>query len=240
MKSLPSRPSEAIINSMNNNIGIDWAWVKKELIRIEKIPSAGKGAALRSSADVCLGKAAGLSTAKTVCVKKNITDIASDHVTLEDGITLSSKFLSSYLSGAKYIQAFVVTIGKGPEDEASRLMNEGDSLNGYFLDRIGSLAVESVAESFENRLRGECKAGGLSLSRRLSPGYCDWPIEEQFKLAKLIDFSKAGVKLTDSCMMIPKKSISAVAGIGPKGLFTDTRSQCVICSKTECGYRRLK
>ncbi len=223
---------------MSKDIGIDWAWVKKELVRIERIPSPGKKDVVRSSADACLKKASDLCFPGSFSVKKNIASVKPDCVMLESGETLSSKFLASYLSGAEYIQAFVVTIGRGPEDEASRLMNEGDSLNGYFLDRIGSLAVESVAESFENKMRNECKTKGLSLSRRLSPGYCDWPIEEQFKLAGLIDFSKAGVRLTESCMMVPKKSISAVVGIGPKGLFINTKSQCVICSKTECGYRR--
>lgn len=238
MKSLPRRGSGDIMNNMNKDTAIDWAWVKNELARMENIPLSGKAGILRTSSDNCLKKARGICPIAAVSIKKNIIETEAGHVLLDGGIELSSEFLSSYLTGAKYIRVFLVTIGGSLELEASRLMEEGDTLSGYLLDRIGSLAVESAAEAFENRLRKDCKDKESSLSRRLSPGYCDWPIEEQFKLAKLIDFSKAGVRLTESCMMVPKKSISAVAGIGPKGLFAGMKSQCVICNKTDCGYRR--
>jgi cobalamin-dependent methionine synthase I len=73
---------------------------------------------------------------------------------------------------------------------------------------------------------------------RFSPGYCDWPVEEQRILDGILDFSKIGVRLTDSYMMAPKKSVSGVVGIGPKNIFSGSRSQCEICGDKECGYKR--
>jgi hypothetical protein len=223
---------------MNTNTAVDWAWVKKELSRVENITSYGKKTGLRRAADACLKTGFRLSGPKSVWSEKRVVSIKENRVNLEGGAGLSSAFLASYLKGARSVGIFVVTIGKALEDEASRLMAEGEGLDGYLLDRIGSLAVESLAENFETSMRRDCRRRHLSLSRRLSPGYCDWPIEEQFALEKLVDFSKAAVRLTESCMMTPKKSISAVAGIGPMGLFTDLKSQCAICDKPECGYRR--
>ena len=132
-----------------------------------------------------------------------------------------------------------MTIGKVLEDKASLLMREGDHLGGYLLDRIGSLAVESLARSFEEYLRKNYEVKNMSVSMRISPGYCDWPIEEQFNLAKALDFSKAGVRLTRNCMMVPRKSITAIVGIGPKRLFSKTKSQCEACDKKDCDYRRV-
>jgi len=223
---------------MNTDAAIDWGWVKDELGRIENISSSGQNSELRRTAEACLKNGAGLCEPKSVWAEKRIASIKKDCVEIEGGVKLSSAFLASYLKGARSIGAFVVTIGKALEDEASRLMAEGETLGGYLLDRTGSLAVESLAEDFEKRVRRDFKRRQLSISRRLSPGYCDWPIEEQFRLKKLVDFSKTGVRLTDSCMMVPKKSISAVAGIGPAGLFTEVKSQCAICDKFECSYRR--
>ena len=223
---------------MNADITIDWGWVKKELARIENMPSSGKKIGLRRAADACLKKAAELCSPKSVWSAKRVVSIIENCVELEGGAKLSSAFLASYLKGARSIGIFIVTIGKALEDEASRLMADGEPLDGYLLDRIGSLAVESFAESFERLARDDCKRRSLSVSRRLSPGYCDWLIEEQFELKKLVDFSKAGVRLTDACMMVPKKSISAVVGIGPTGLFPGMKSQCGICKKKECTYRR--
>ncbi|MDD5137031.1 MAG: vitamin B12 dependent-methionine synthase activation domain-containing protein, partial [Candidatus Omnitrophica bacterium] len=108
----------------------------------------------------------------------------------------------------------------------------------YLLDRVGSFAVESMAKNIEETLRKKLARKNLSVSMRFSPGYCDWPIEEQFKLAKIIDFDKAGVSLTESCVMIPRKSITAIVGVGPKDLFKEVRSPCAACNMKVCDYRR--
>jgi cobalamin-dependent methionine synthase I len=142
------------------------------------------------------------------------------------------------MKGATEIYAFLVTIGKDVEDAATSCMDSGDHLLGYLLDRAGSFAVESLAKNTEDALRRALAPKDLSVSMRFSPGYCDWPVEEQFKLIKIIDFAKAGVTLTKSCVMIPKKSISAVVGIGPKELFAKAKSPCALCNMKVCDYRR--
>ena len=111
-------------------------------------------------------------------------------------------------------------------------------MQGYLLDRIGSFAVESLAESVEKKIRKDYSILKKSVSRRYSPGYCDWPIEEQHILAKILDFSKIGVTLNESCMMRPKKSISAVVAVAERGVFNESGSTCEICEKKDCGYRR--
>ena len=150
----------------------------------------------------------------------------------------SGKELSKHIKGATHICAFLVTVGKEIEEAASSCMHSGDHLLGYLLDRAGSFAVESMAKNAEESLRHALAPGKLSVSMRFSPGYCDWPIEEQFKLAQIMDFGKAGVTLSENCMMIPKKSISAVVGIGPKELFVNIQSPCSICNMKVCDYRR--
>lgn len=223
-----------------DNTKINWGWVGKELSRIEKIPASGKDKELRRAADACLKMAGAFCSPRSAWSAKRIVSTGENSVEIEGGAALSSAFLASYLKGARELRIFAVTIGPAVEDEASRLMADGETLDGYLLDRIGSLAVESLAESFERLMRAGCRRRRLSVSRRLSPGYCDWPIEEQFALDKLMDFSKAGIRLTKSCMMVPKKSISAVVGIGPAGLFTDLKNQCAICDRPGCSYRRQK
>ena len=128
--------------------------------------------------------------------------------------------------------------GAVKEDAATSCMDSGDHLLGYLLDRAGSFAVESLAENTEKRLRCSLAPEGLGVSMRFSPGYRDWAIEEQFKLAKIVDFKKAGVTLSENCMMVPKKSISAIVGVGPKKLFSKVISPCAVCNMKVCDYRR--
>ena len=103
-------------------------------------------------------------------------------------------------------------------------------------DRV--FAVESVAEYFEESLRSKHAAKDKTVSNCFSPGYCEWSTKQQKKLDKILSFKKAGIKLTKSFMMVPKKSVSGIIGIGRAKIFSKKRSQCSICDKKDCSYRR--
>ena len=65
----------------------------------------------------------------------------------------------------------------------------------------------------ESRIQAEL-APGESLVTRYSPGYGDWPLDAQRELLALLDTPRAiGVSLTDSLLMVPSKSVSAVIGV---------------------------
>jgi hypothetical protein len=221
---------------------IDWAWVKSQAMAKERIPARGDPRYkenLLTALDECLAVAHHLAKPKITFSKKTVLDTASDNFTLEGSLKLAGRKLSRSVRGSIHAYLFLVTIGSDLEETATMLMESGESLHGYLLDRVGSFAVESLAENFEDGLRRIYKTGNMSVSMRFSPGYCDWPIEEQRKLEKALDFSGSGVRLTESCMMIPKKSISGLVGVGPKGLFSKKETQCVICDNKECDYRRV-
>ena len=78
---------------------------------------------------------------------------------------------------------------------------------------------------------------GYQGTLRYSPGYCDWDTEQQKEVFQAIDAGSIGVVLTESCFMIPQKSISGVIGIGERG--REKTSPCIVCSKkASCPYRR--
>ena len=212
---------------MDNDFKIDWNWVKTMISKKERITSDKKE--ISNTLDECIGVSKSLAKPKIAATVKKTGDFR-----------IASKRLASELKGAAEFYFFLVTIGGGLEKMATDSMSKGNDLKGYFFDRIGSFAVESLAESLEENLRREYGRKGRSVSMRFSPGYCDWPIEEQFALSKTLDFSKAGVRLTESCMMVPQKSISGVIAVGPKGLFKDKKSPCSICDTGDCYYRRVE
>lgn len=221
---------------------IDWAWVEKELFEKERIPAISKDGLkhiIHTSLDRAIKESKALAKPKRLSLTKKIVKIKPNSIELDGSIIFSGKRLSSYVKGATDLHLFLVTIGGETEKKASFWMSRGEPLYGYLLDRIGSFAVESLAQAMERNLRQKYLLKGRSVSMRLSPGYCDWPIEEQFIMKKILDFSKIGVSLTKNCMMVPKKSISAMVAIGPKDLFTKTREQCAICDKKDCDHRRI-
>ena len=229
-----------VVNN-GHHIGIDWAWVKNELKARERIggdDDSDRLPAISGSLDECLTKAKSLSKPNYIRATKLIALIEEDFIEIEGGIRFSTGRIARYIKDSKYIVLFLVTIGDEIEKIAGELTQEEDPLRGYLLDRIGSFAVESLAESIERKIRKDYSKLKMSVSRRYSPGYCDWPIEDQRILAKALDFSGIGVSLTESCMMKPKKSISAIVAIAEKGIFTKSGSTCEICERVDCSYRR--
>lgn len=221
---------------------IDWAWVKDQIIKKERIPQRGDPRFkedLIKVVDECLGVAKHLTEPRLVHARKKVIAGPTDVLKLDRSLSLAGRTLSLYINGAIHVCLFLATIGSELEETSTMLMESGEELHGYILDRIGSFAVESLARNFENGLRRIYRPRDMSVSMRLSPGYCDWPIEEQRGLEKALDFSKAGVRLTKNCMMTPKKSISGLVGVGPKGLFGNKEAQCVTCDNKECNYRRV-
>jgi hypothetical protein len=234
--------NEKDIAENGSAISVDWAWVKLQIMSKERITPSGdprSNESLLTAVDECLRIARHLAKPRVISAKKDVVATAKDSLTLEGPLPFSGTTVFSNVRGSIHAYLFLITIDADLEETATMLMESGEQLHGYLLDRMGSFAVESLAEGFEDQLRRIYKDREMSVSMRLSPGYCDWPIEEQFKLEKALDFSRAGVRLTESCMMIPKKSISGLVGVGPKGLFSKKESQCVVCDNKECDYRRV-
>lgn len=102
----------------------------------------------------------------------------------------------------------VVTIGPGLEEECEREFREGDLVRGLILDAVGSSGVIQVFQTVERLIVADGLRRGLWPSRRFSPGYRGWALEEQRFLFSKVDAAAIGVRLNDSCMMIPRKSNS--------------------------------
>lgn len=102
----------------------------------------------------------------------------------------------------------ILTIGPDLEAECERLFQSGDMLEGLILDTFGTEAIVQVFRQTERRIIEEALNRGLWPSKRFSPGYRGWPLEEQGFLFQKVDAAAIGVRLNDSWMMIPRKSNS--------------------------------
>lgn len=171
---------------------------------------------------------------------KTIDRVDGDSVTLEGGVVLKSGKLAWVLECCRLAVCFVATIGPGVEREISRLSQEGCLTGEYLLDRIGSLAVEAVVDDFQREMGERYGGANGGTTLRFSPGYCDWPITEQRKIFSLVDSRRAGVRLTPSLLMVPRKSISGVFGIIEEGRPTwrAFRNPCLQCDRRNCPERR--
>ena len=134
--------------------------------------------------------------------------------------------------------ACVCTVGADIDDEVERLNSVGDTVSALVLDTMGIVALMKARILFLSDLyEREARPRDFSATPPYGPGQCGWDIKEQRELFKLVDADSAGVTLTDSYLMIPKKSVSGVIGLGPEGdIFKNI--PCDVCDRVDCQGRR--
>lgn len=130
---------------------------------------------------------------------------------------------------------FVCTAGEEISRYTRQLMDEGDLMKGYVVDVLANVVVEAAMDRIQSGLENEMKQVGLKITNRYSPGYCDWDITEQKKLFSVFPDNYLDIALSESCLMIPVKSVSGIIGIGKEVKFN--KYTCHLCSDTACLYR---
>jgi hypothetical protein len=133
----------------------------------------------------------------------------------------------------------VCTIGPALEERVTALSKEGDMLAAVVLDAIGSAAAEAVARYANDRIDDMAAEEGLRTSCRASPGYGDWDVKEQIALFELVPAGRIGVTLTESGMMVPRKSVSFAVHIAKEPVRLRSESSCRNCDMETCPYRLL-
>lgn len=147
-----------------------------------------------------------------------------------NGVTFTSRVLRVNLDKVERVFPFIITIGKALEHEASSC---NDLLRQFYLETIGDMALRSARQYLEAYLKRHFGLGQLS---RMSPGSLeDWPVTEQKPLFSLFGIVEEliGVILTESMLMIPRKSIS--------GIFFPTEVMflsCQLCPRKGCPSRK--
>lgn len=125
--------------------------------------------------------------------------------------TFSSRRLAQTLAGCNAVCVFGATLGT----ESDRLLRTyaGQSIaRATVLQAVLAAKIEEVCDDLETGLRAE----GLTLRQRYSPGYFDLEIREQKKIFAMLDLTKRiGIICSDTCQMIPTKSVTAIIGIEP-------------------------
>jgi hypothetical protein len=158
-----------------------------------------------------------------------VEDRSADTVSI-GGVTFTSRVLSTNLDHVHRVFPYIVTCGTELEAQPNIT---GDLMEFYWLDEIKHLALGAAYTYMQRHLADNYRPGKMS---RMSPGSLeDWPITQQVHLFSLFGDTeeKIGVRLTDTFLMLPTKSVS--------GIFFPTETDfenCQLCPREGCPGRR--
>lgn len=139
---------------------------------------------------------------------------------------------------AREVALAVCTVGEMVEEKISELFRQGDAATALVVDAIGSAATEAVANAVNEEIDRLARGRGWYTTRRFSPGYGNWPVEEQQLIFRHFPRQPVGVRLTCGHMMLPRKSVSFAVKMGPLPMAEVNPGRCPVCSQRDrCAYR---
>ena len=166
----------------------------------------------------------------------NITFLQDEYcIRLAETDFVINKTVYQQLKNSNRMAVFVCTAGDDIRHWSKQIMPV-DPLKGLIADLLGSVVVEAAIETIHKKLGDEMAQAGLKITNRYSPGYCGWRTEEQHKLFGLLPENICGIRLTESALMLPVKSVSGFIGIGENVRFNPYT--CRICDASFCVYRK--
>lgn len=144
--------------------------------------------------------------------------------------------IKKHLEGCSRVAVMGLTLGMGIDNLLRRTQIRDMALT-VMLDCGASVMVEQLCDEFEEKIKQETKEKYSTF--RFSPGYGDYPLSEQGRIARYLDASrKIGLTVTGSSLMIPRKSVTALIGLADhpvKGRLA-TCGECVL--KEKCTLRK--
>ena len=178
---------------------------------------------IRDIATKAAGLARSVAAPEAYCRRVAIRSCTPESLELADGakggagggVRFHSARFAKVFAGCGEVMAFVLTLGPAFDTESERLTAADEIVEALFLEMAGWLAVEQATKALARHLSDLLRDQRLGLTRRLGPGYADWPLDEQAGLFSLLEAAPLPVRLLESCAMIPKKSRSGLYGLRP-------------------------
>ena len=186
-----------------------------------------------------------------------------ESVVLDNGTVFRSRALARYVGDAKKLFLFGATLGSRV-DITLRRMSLTSVAEAGAGQAVAAALIETYCDDCCNELQNQLPAG-KQLKWRFSPGYGDWPLEEQKILFPVLDCAHTiGLTLTESCMMAPIKSVTAVIAVENvsknnhskkveekektflknincdqnEKSFSNSNNKCLRCNKIDCEFRK--
>ena len=161
--------------------------------------------------------------------------VNNSHILIDGNEFGIGKTVAKELRNVDSVAFFICTAGEGISRRSQDLLKGDDPVLGYVFDLLGSMIVESAVDKMQLEIKRLALSEGRQITNRYSPGYCKWSVADQHKLFSFFPSNCCGIRLTDSALMHPIKSVSGIIGVGTDVSFREYT--CNLCNQVDCIQR---
>ena len=152
-------------------------------------------------------------------------------------MSIKSRSLAKSLKDCDEAIVFAITLG-AETDRRLRKYELLDMAKAVVFQASATAFLEEQCKTAVEGIKREIEQSGLFLRPRFSPGYGDFSILHQKEILEMLEAQKRiGLTMTDSFMLAPAKSVTAVIGVSKTNENCHVNG-CEICTKIDCLYRR--
>ncbi|MEG0180270.1 MAG: vitamin B12 dependent-methionine synthase activation domain-containing protein [Terrisporobacter sp.] len=156
----------------------------------------------------------------------------------DEKIKFESNDLYNLLINCEECILVSATLGLEIEREIRKLTYT-NLTKGVIVDACATTAIEEVCDKLQEYIEKDLLKEGKYITMRYSPGYGDLSIEKNKDIINILNSqNRIGLTVSESGIMIPRKSVVAIIGISSKG--TDkTKKSCKNCSNRDnCRFKK--
>lgn len=212
------------------------AFERSEVLRYLGYRGAQPDEMVEQNLDCCIAELQSAAAPKSVFQAFELSHLAEGTMKT-GGVLIRSKNLARTLKGCTSVYLMAATLGVAVD----RLITRASAVrmsDAVLYQAAAAAMIEAYCDEVNDTLREEAERVGLYCRPRFSPGYGDFRIEHQRDISRLLDTPrKIGLTVTESCLLVPIKSVTAVIGLSnsPQPCH---RKGCEECSKQDCAFRR--
>jgi hypothetical protein len=130
---------------------------------------------------------------------------------------IDSQSLSKHLAVCSEAVLMAATLGH-EADQLLRRLSIMDMGKAVIMQAVSVATIEAYCDQVEAEIIDEAQRLGYKTKWRFSPGYGDFSIEHQKDFFRMLNCPKTtGMTLTDTLMMNPVKSVTAIIGLYKEG-----------------------
>ncbi|KOA21524.1 vitamin B12 dependent methionine synthase, activation domain [Clostridium homopropionicum DSM 5847] len=206
---------------------------RNEVLRYLGYKKGNIGESISQLIDECIEEIKKYSNYKYTYKLFEIKQLEEEIELLNSNLILKGSDISHHLKDSTMCAVLGVTLGS-LVDTKIKLYEKTNLTKALILDACASTAIEWVCDEASNKIKEEALNNyDLGITYRYSPGYGDFAIDIQPEIINALEAQKKiGLTVTETNILIPRKSVTAIIGFQDKNIIS-IHPGCRTCNNSK-------
>jgi len=144
-----------------------------------------------------------------------VAEKSGRQIKLVNGIIFESETMAEWMFDAEEIILMAATAGNEVTERRDKEISSGNATLGVVIDAVASETADEGLNRIEDIINKMIIKQGKTLTKRYSPGYGDLALAAQKDIYNALQLDIIGITITDKFLLVPEKSVMAIAGVIP-------------------------